>query len=236
MEGRTGVLDYFSQEGEVIVTKWDEGYIPVLISNVSRMFFRQYNESLETIGSKSGAGSNRLEYDDKDITYIDEYKKKYYHCMIGVSPSLMRHFVRIPESKGLLQAFENLPVPSRSDDYGYQDGVDSPYDEPTPYLEFFVPPKIHVGHEFYNPDDIAHKPALNIFLSLYEIEVLDFDKHQDIIKHAFEAEQLEAVGSPLVHTMGARDSPVSFYDYGSGMQNEWDTKPAKVKKLLEAIR
>ncbi len=233
---RADVIDYFSTEGEVVITKWKEGYIPVLISNTSREFIREYNDSMDSVSANSGHDTVRLKYDDKDITYIDNEEKKYYHCMVGVSPSLMRHFIRIPESKGLLQSFENLPVPSKSSPYGYQDGVDSPYDEPSPYHEFFVPPKIHVGHEFYNPDDIAHTPTLNIFLSLYELEILDFDKHKDLIKQAFEAQQMESQGAPLIHTMGARDEAISFYGSGRSLDDTWNTKPAKVHKLLEAIQ
>lgn len=233
---RANVFDYFSSEGEVVITKWQEGYIPVLVSNTSRNFIREYNNSMDSVAANSAHDTTRLKYNDKDITYIDSEEKKYYHCIAGISPSLMRHFIRIPESRGLLPAFENLPVPSKSSPYGYQNGLDSPYDDPTPYQEFFVPPKIHVGHEFYNPDSIAHMPTLNLFISLYELEVLDFGKHKDIIKQSFESQQLESEGSPLIHTMGARDNPISYYGSGRNLLDTWGAKPAKVSKLLEAVQ
>jgi len=112
-----------------------------------------------------------------DILYLDETTNKgfpwFLHGAIGWKPHQILVYPRIPEGANIPGKFPSIdPIqPSSGDLAAYYSGIESPYDEPTDFMEYIIPPKMHIGHEFYNKDDRAHNPVANILFALYHVQL-----------------------------------------------------------------
>ncbi len=113
-----------------------------------------------------------------DILYLDNTVNaglpQILHGAIGWKPQQVFIYPRFPEGSNILGKFGEVdPVkPASGDLTGYYTGLDSPYEEPTDFIEYVIPPKIHVGHEFYNYDSVSHQPVANILFALYHFQPL----------------------------------------------------------------
>ena len=117
-----------------------------------------------------------------DILYLDVCTDKgfpwFLHGAIGWKPHQIFVYPRIPEGSNIPGKFPHIDAiqPSAGNLTGYYSGVESPYDEPTDFMEYIIPPKMHVGHEFYNKDDRAHNPVANILFALYHVQIFKPEK------------------------------------------------------------
>ena len=118
----------------------------------------------------------------KDILYLDVSTNKgfpwFLHGAIGWKPHQIFVYPRIPEGSNIPAKFPEIdPIqPSAGNLTGYYSGTESPYDQPTDFMEYIIPPKMHIGHEFYNKDDRAHNPVANILFALYHAQIFKPEK------------------------------------------------------------
>jgi len=164
-----------------------------------------------------------------DILYLDTTTDKGFpwllHGAIGWKPHQILVYPRIPEGKNICPGRwgELDPIkPSSGDLLGFVSGAESPYDEPTDYFEYVIPPKMHVGHEFYNRDSVAHNPVANILFMLYHIQlftpqVAGVGKHNRIIRDM----ALRHVPAAFL-TVGFTSEPVEL---GTKVQEDWKATP-----------
>jgi hypothetical protein len=170
-----------------------------------------------------------------DILYLDETRDKgfpwFLHGAIGWKPHQILVYPRIPEGSNIPGKFPSLdPIrPSSGDLAGYYSGVESPYDCPTDFMEYVIPPKMHVGHEFYNKDDRAHNPVANILFALYHVQLFNpvlvgVGPHNRIIRDI----ALRHVPAAFF-TVGFTSEPVSM---GTTLMTDWGISPITLDQAL----
>lgn len=162
----------------------------------------------------------------KDVLYLDKETDSglawFYHGAFGIAPSWIRMYLRYPEGDIIPGKFPNLnPTrPNQGDSFGYLNSTQSPYDQPTDYMEIVLPPKVHLGAEFYNCDaDRAHQPVLNALFALYWVELFNESKSPDLIRG-----------------IASRSLPASYLTCGFGddaydtTPDEWDAEPLTLEE------
>jgi len=171
---------------------------------------------------------------DVDVLYLDKTTDDGFpwilHGAIGWKPHQIFIYPRFPEGKDIPGKFPDIdPIqPSAGNFTGYYSGHESPYDEPTDFLEYVIPPGQHVGHEFYNQDGKAHNPVANILFALYHFQLFKpnltgVGPHNRIIRDI----ALRHVPTTFL-TVGFTSSPL---DLGDTLKKDWD---AVLIKLTEA--
>jgi len=168
---------------------------------------------------------------DVDILYLKDTTNAGFpwilHGAIGWKPHQIFVYPRFPEGSDILQRFPELdPIqPSAGNFTGYYSGHESPYDEPTDFFEYVIPPGQHVGHEFYNQDRRAHNPVANILFALYHFQLFKptltgVGPHNRIIRDI----ALRHVPAAFL-TVGFTSKPL---DLGDKLIKDWDVLPIKL--------
>lgn len=123
-----------------------------------------------------------------DILYLETMTNMGYpwilHGSIGIGPQQILMYPRFPEGKTIPGKFPNLdPIkPSAGEYLGYISSQQSPYEQPTDYIEYVIPPGIHMGAEYYNRDDERdHQPVLNLLFAVYWFQILDLTTHPELV-------------------------------------------------------
>ena len=161
---------------------------------------------------------------DVDILYLDSATSGGYawimHGAIGIKPEYVRMYLRIPEGKDIPGKFPAIdPIrPKMGDDVGYVSSLESPYECPTDFAEIVIPPMVHVGAEYYNTDPArSHQPVLNLLFCVYWLQLLDPDKHGQLIG-AIATRKIPAT----FLTTGVGDTPL---DLPTSVLREWAVEP-----------
>jgi len=151
-----------------------------------------------------------------------------YHGAIGIMPQYIYMYPRFPEGKEIPGKFPIIdPIrPVEGDFIGYINSLKSPYEEPTDFVEWVIPPYIHVGAEYYNWDEQrAHQPVLNLLFALYFFEVLRPPKHAKLIS------QIARRAIPAAFlTVGWGDKPEPI---GDMLMKEWKVTPLSIDEAIE---
>ncbi|MDD3493350.1 MAG: hypothetical protein PHZ19_07655 [Candidatus Thermoplasmatota archaeon] len=170
---------------------------------------------------------------ENDILYLDEEVKGGYpwflHGAIGIKPEPVRAYLRFPEGRDIPGKFPNVdPIrPSQGDSLGYLDAFNSPYNNPSTMFEMVIPPKQHLGIEYYNTDSLAHQPVLNLAFALYWVQFFDpADPKQKTIVRKIASREVPAA----YLSVGFGDTPMEM---GSPLQKSWNVKPIT---LMEAMQ
>jgi len=157
---------------------------------------------------------------ENEVIYLDTTTNSGYpwflHGSIGIKPQFINMYPRFPEAKDIPGKFPNVdPVrPSSGDDLGYVNSLLSPYDEPTDFVEYVIPPLQHLSAEYYNKDSLrSHQPVLNLLFSVYWFEVLTKDRYATLIG---KIARRDVPASFL--TVGFGDSPL---DMGETLKKDW---------------
>lgn len=136
-------------------------------------------------------------------------------------------YPRFPETKEIPGKFPKLdPIqPAAGNLLGYINSLKSPYEEPTDYVEWVIPPKLHVGAEYYNIDaNRNHQPVMNILFALYWFQAFN-----------------QARFPNLIARIAAREVPAAFlkvgfgdfpHDLGSTLRKDWDITPLTLDQAL----
>ncbi len=165
------------------------------------------------------------------ILYLDSSTNSGYpwilHGSIGIKPEYIYMYPRFPSGKDIPGKFPNLdPVrPSSGDNLGYVSSNESPYEEPTDFIEYVIPPHQDIGFEFYNKDpDRSHQPVLNILFAVYWFEILTPDKHGKLIS------KIASRDVPAAFmTVGFGDTPL---DLGSTLRTDWKVTPMTLDEAI----
>ena len=168
-----------------------------------------------------------------DILYLDSSVNAgfpwIYHGAIGIKPQYVYMYPRFPETKDIPGKFPEVdPIrPGTGDLLGYVNELTSPYEDPTDYVEWVIPPHVHVGAEYYNKDpDRAHRPVCNILFALYWFQAFSVDKFGWLIKK-----------------IATREVPSAFlkvgfgdfsHDLGSALERDWGIKPLDLDEAVSA--
>jgi hypothetical protein len=168
---------------------------------------------------------------ENDILYLDSATSRdgypwFMHGSFGIKPQQIYMYLRIPETKEIPGKFPNVdPIkPTSGDSLGYINSLNSPYEEPTDYMEVIIPPKIHISAEYYNKDPaLAYNPVLNILFCVYWFQTLNRAKHASLIR----AIALRTVPAAFL-TVGVGDEPMEL---GSDLKEDWK---AEIYSLDEA--
>lgn len=163
-----------------------------------------------------------------DILFLDSATNSgypwFFHGSIGIKPQYIRMYPRLPSGKDFPGKFPNIdPIrPSDGDAVGYVNSLNSPYENPTDFVEYVIVPNIHLGAEFYNTDtDRSHQPVLNLLFALYWVQLFPPDK-------------------PIVKKIANREVPAAFLTVGFGnvpieygrLRQDWGVDPIKLEEVL----
>jgi hypothetical protein len=214
--GRTSIQDKFLDSGDLFALRFSDGLVFLEVTGWEQNKVAPFTQFDEVPG-KGQTGYQRLEVDDDDILYMDKGVKKVKHASIGHTPPSLRRYTNYPESQNRLRQLENVGAPSVGDDFGYVDGQDSPYQQPTDVEELFIPPGTHLDFNFYNGDDEAHTPVLNVVLREYNVNIVDTSgtEGKKVVKRVM------SPGSPIpIAPVGSKDRQVEF-----NLGDNWGVEP-----------
>lgn len=226
-DSKTQIEEKFLDSGDLFVLKYNDGYIFFEVEMWEDLGYKPY-DNVGSVGTQTNAGFNRLDDPNgDDIVYIDETDTKVLHGSIGVSPSSVRMYTNYPEGENRLRTFPNLSVPSsrNGNNYGFIDGNDSPFDEPSDSGEFMIPPGVHLDFDFYNPNqNEAVEPKLNIKVREYDVRTIDPMKNQNVVRRAM------SPGSPIpIHPVGSNSNQTKTTG------DIWDTEPLRESRINRII-
>ena len=170
----------------------------------------------------------------KDILYLDTEISPmgwpwFLHGAFGPSPEWIKMWPKFPTTTDIDGKFPNLdPIqPSANDNISYINSQNSPYDCPSNYRQYVIPPKLHIGAEYFNTDDEDHhQPAINILYCLYWFQVLKPEAHSQAIR-----EIATRPGRPHFFTIGFGDQPLAM---GIELEQKWLGEEVELMTLEEA--
>lgn len=119
-----------------------------------------------------------------NILEVDD-KSHLYQVFYGIRPGDIRAYMNYPAGKPR----RNLDIKEVSSkaDFGYIDGSMSPYNDPKPCSEFWVPKDLDVSFAWYNTASITQKIITKWVINLYGVSVIrDADLVERILKRKVE--------------------------------------------------
>jgi len=234
--GIVPIVEKFLQPNYLLALQFQEGFI---FGRVVRRRICQYkpyaviDSNGNTVDIDASSHQSELRFRDprnteNDILYLDEATDNnfpwIFHGAIGIKPQYINMYLRFPEGQTIPGKFPELDQikPSSGDDLGYINSLNSPYESPTDFVEIVIPPKIHLGAEYYNKDpNRKHQPVLNLLFALYWFEIFNPSRHASIIRKI----ALREVPAAFL-TVGFADRP---YQMGTALQNDWKAIPLKLE-------
>lgn len=241
-KGISHIVERFLLPNHLMALEWSEGWLFARVVRRRIMHYKPYSlidSAGTTVDIAATAAQAELRLRDPrnrdvDVLYLDKTTDDGFpwilHGAIGWKPHQIFIYPRFPEGKDIPGKFPDIdPIqPSAGNFTGYYSGHESPYDEPTDFLEYVIPPGQHVGHEFYNQDGKAHNPVANILFALYHFQLFKpnltgVGPHNRIIRDI----ALRHVPTTFL-TVGFTSSPL---DLGDTLKKDWD---AVLIKLTEA--
>jgi len=184
--GIVPIVEKFLLPNHLLALEFDEGWIFARVVRRRIMHYKPYSlidSAGTTVDIAATSAQAELWLRDSrntkvDILYMEKTTDRGFpwilHGAIGWKPHQILVYPRVPEGSNIPGKFPEVdPIqPSAGNLTGYYSGRESPFDKPTDFMEYVIPPGIHVGHEFYNKDDRAHNPVANILFALYHFETL----------------------------------------------------------------
>jgi hypothetical protein len=238
MLGIKPIREKFLEPNYLFAVEWREGFIFGRVVRRRICQFKPY-AVVKSDGSNviinAGAHQDELRFRDarnpkNEILYLSTSTNSgypwFFHGAIGIKPQYVYMYPRFPEGKEIPGKFPNVdPIrPSEGDVLGYLNSLNSPYEEPTDYVEWVIPPGLSVGAEYYNYDTKAHQPVLNLLFALYWVQLFTKEKQASLIRR-----------------IAAREVPASFLTVGFGdipqelgdtLKKEWKVEPMTLDQAL----
>ena len=221
--GVTPVTEKFLGEGDLFGIEFSEGVVFLQVESWEQVKYAPYT-GIGKIDPGDSSGFQRLKDDSgDDILYIPDRQKRVIHTSIGMAPEQIRRYTNYPDGETRLRYVPNPGSPTTGDDFGYVDGQDSSYSEPTDAEELIIPPGVHLDFNFFNPDNEEREPILNMLMRVYYIRPLDPNNSQD--RDAMR--RIIAPGSPMpVHPAGSPRRQIR-YELGEN----WGVSPIPRSEL-----
>lgn len=205
-EGLVSIDEKFLRQGDLFGLKYSDGYVFFEVTGYEQVQYKPY-DGIGSVGADTATDFQRLEHDNNDILYVENRDNKILHGAIGMTPGYIRRYTNYPESQNRLRRFPNLPSPRPSSDYGFVDGSESPYNNPTDAEELWIPPDVHLDFAFHNTADRSHTPLLNLKFRSYNTRVLQPGSSED--RNAIR--RVVSPGSPMpVAPVGSPDNQDRF--------------------------
>jgi len=242
-KGIIPIVEKFLLPNHLLALEFSEGWIFARVVRRRIMQYKPYsliNSAGTTVDIAATSAQAELWLRDSrntkvDIIYIDKTTDKGFpwilHGAIGWKPHQILVYPRIPEGSNIPGKFPEIdPVqPSAGNLTGYYSGMESPYTKPTDFMEYWIPPKTHVGHEFYNLDDRAHNPVANILFALYHFQIFvpllaGVGPQNRIIRDI----ALRHVPATFA-TIGFTSEPLSL---GTTLMDEWKVAPISLDDAI----
>jgi len=167
----------------------------------------------------------------KKILYLDSATNSGFpwilHGSIGITPPYLLMYPRFPSGGDLYGKWPELAParPSSGDKFSYVSEKESPYDNPTDFIEYVIPPKLDISFDFYNTDSSRDaQPVLNLLFALYWFEVLTPERH-----------------ARLIGKIAAREVPAAYLKVGFGyaplsmsdvIRKEWRATPMSLEEAI----
>lgn len=246
------ITEKFLERNHLFALAFREGWIFGRVLLSEKKYFKPYAlinsaGTAQDIGPAAGISELRI-YDprnrDTRLLYLDDHTTAdtksvagpnfkgglptVLHGAIGLKPAHIRAYVRYPWGKLHFGEFEGLnPISGTSANQylGFLDGMYSPYEMPTDWLEMWIPPKTDISLEFYNQDSKTHQPVLNLMFNQYHFQPLSVnnDIHRRIIK-LIAARQIPAAFAQCGPSRGLKT-----YDYADW----WKVQPISIDEALQ---
>jgi hypothetical protein len=166
---------------------------------------------------------------EDDILYLDSSTNAGYawilHGSIGIKPEQILMYPKFPEAQEVPGKFPSIdPIrPSSGDKTGYVNSLLSPYESPTDFIEYVIPPYIHVGAEYYNTDsNLTLRPVMNLLFTVYWFQVLTPERHRNLIG---KIANREVPASFL--TVGWGATPIQM---GETLKRDWKVNPLSLEE------
>lgn len=239
LEGIVPIQKKFLQNNYLFALEFAEGFV---FGRVIRRRICQYkpwpliDSNGNAVDISPSTHQDELRFRDprnteNDILFLPTTTNAGYpwimHGSIGIKPQYIYMYPRLPETKDIPGKFPNIdPVrPSDGNDVAYVNSLVSPYEEPTDFVEYVIPPLIHMGAEYYNKDpNRSHQPVLNLLFCVYWFQVLNPATH-----------------AVLISKIAAREVPAAFFTVGFGdkplemggdLKKDWKITPISLEKAL----
>ncbi|MEM3290442.1 MAG: hypothetical protein QW046_02900 [Candidatus Micrarchaeaceae archaeon] len=175
--------EYMLKPGDRFFLVYPNGFVPLAVTAVDRPFTFIYDPivegSLTPIPASSSAVLNGIRplnnISDQQFgsTYITgnpnnvftlSNKQRLYQVFFGVSPSYTRVFYYFPATTQ--QGAMDVGVwSSNYFQFGFIDGFQSPFDDPSPLSEFVVPYGAEPAFTLVNPVTVNIAPLFNFFVN-----------------------------------------------------------------------
>lgn len=231
-KGMDTIRESFLNESELFGLEFNEGFVFLEVEGWEQVKYAPYS-GVGEVSAANNSGYSRLEDgpSSDDILFVDSGQNKVLHVGIGQRPEFIRRYTRYPENGSNLRTVPNLNGPSsrNGEDFGYVDGVDSPYGEPTVAEELMIPPDVHLDFDFYNPDpNNAHTPILDILMRIYDVRALDSNNSQDLraIKNI-----VRPGSAPPVYKAGTIDNKINYQ-----LTSDWGVSPLSQSRVTDLRR
>lgn len=161
---------------------------------------------------------------EDDILYLESSTDSGYawilHGSIGIKPEQILMYPRFPETQDTPGKFPNIdPIrPASGDRTSYVNSLYSPYDMPTDFVEYIIPPNMHLGAEYYNTDpNLSLRPVMHLLFSVYWFQILTPSTHRSLIGKIANREVPAAF-----LTVGWGNRPVEM---GGILRSDWKVEP-----------
>lgn len=238
-KGLIPILDKFLQKNYLFALEFREGFV---FGRVVRRRVCQYkpyklvdaNAAAVTISAASAQAELRFRdprNSQNDLLYLKATTNSGYPWLMygafGIKPQYIRAYPRFPEGKDLSGKLPDADPtrPSSGDDTGYINELNSPYDEPTDWLEIVIPPGQHLGCEYYNKDTArSYQPVLNLQFCVYWFQALTKPMYAALIRSI----ALRQVPAAFL-TVGFGDVPL---DIGSSLTRDWEVQPMSLEEAI----
>lgn len=229
LKGIIPIQKKFLRRNHLMVLEFDKGFLFARVVRRRICHYKPYsliNAAGTTVDVAASSAQAELWLRDprnkaNDVLFLDVNTDVGFpwllHGAIGWKPHQIRVYPRIPGGADIPGKFPNIdPIqPSSGDKTGYYSGMESPYEDPTDFMEYVIPPKTHIGHEWYNPDTEAHNPVANILFALYHFSLFKPDTIHNRLIRAMAMRTVPAA----YFTMGTTSKPLPL---GDPVKKDWD--------------
>ncbi len=188
----------------------------------SREFVPYVYDEIGDVESKEWVDSARLGNAAKDITNVLKVDNcnEIYQVFMGISPGAVRAYLHYPVESigGNLDEMNNF---SKSP-FGFVDGFMSPFNQPSPITEVFIPKDMKVGWAWYNPTNETKRVMLNLMIVKYKVSVI---RDTDLVDRILTGQK-----SARLASIGGTDRLT--YNF----KNTWDITPVPFGSTTEEIQ
>ncbi len=221
-KGSTPVAQKFLDTGDLFGLRYSEGIVFCEVDSWEQIKFAPFEFQGE-VNPQTNTQFEVIEDDSSDeILFSERRSKMVKHVGIGHKPARLRRYTNYPESEIRLRRINNIGAPSPGDNFGYVDGYDTPYNNPTDAEELVIPPGQSLDFAFYNPTTEAQVPTLNILMRQYRINPLDPSNDSD----ANAISRVVSPGSPMpIYNVGGVNRHANY-----DLREHWGVRPISRKR------